>query len=58
MQAKKKPIEELVLSADQVDMKPHNKVIKVEDPAPRKAGITVDSVDTLIAKLKTEAAVI
>jgi hypothetical protein len=32
--------------------------VGIEEPAARKAGIIVDSVDTLINKLKNEAAVI
>jgi hypothetical protein len=34
------------------------RVVEVVEPAARKAGIKVDSVDTLIAKLKNEAGVI
>ena len=41
-----------------VDIAPRNVVLKVEDPPVRKAGIIVDSVDSLINKLKNEAAVI
>lgn len=34
------------------------RVVEVTEPAARKAGIKVDSVDTLISKLKNEAGVI
>jgi len=58
MKAKKKPIEVLTPADVGVDFKPRNTVIKVEDPPVRKAGITVDTVDALIDKLKNEAKVI
>ncbi len=41
-----------------IDMAPRNKVLSVEDPPARKGGVVVESVDDLIKKLKTEAAVI
>lgn len=58
MKAKKKPLD--VLSADEigVDFTPKVKVLKVEAPAERKAGIIVGSVDELVDKLKNEAKVI
>jgi electron transfer flavoprotein beta subunit len=58
MKAKKKPIETLTADEIGVDFTPQNIVIKVEDPPVRKAGSMVDSVDTLIDKLKNEAACI
>ena len=57
-QAKKKPIEALTPEQLGVDVKPRNKVLKVEDPPVRKAGIVVDSVGTLFDKLKNEAKVL
>lgn len=58
MKAKKKPIEALTAEDLGVDFEPQNIIIKVEDPPVRKAGIVVDSVDSLIEKLKSEAAVL
>ena len=58
MKAKKKPIDSL--SADElgVDTTPRLKVLKVEEPAARSAGIKVGSVAELVDKLKNEAKVI
>ena len=58
MKAKKKPIDSL--SADElgVNTAPRLKVIKVEEPAARAAGIKVESVAELVDKLKNEAKVI
>lgn len=58
MKAKKKPLE--ILSADElgVDAAPRLSVIKVTEPAARKAGIVVPDVATLVEKLKNEAKVI
>lgn len=59
MKAKKKPLEEIASSAIAgVDFAPQNTVVSVEGPPARKGGIIVDSVDTLINKLKNEAKVI
>jgi len=58
MKAKKKPLEILQTSDLGVDVTPKNIVVRVEDPPVRKAGVVVDSVDTLIDKLRNEAAVI
>ena len=52
MKAKKKPLDTIEAASLGIDLAPKNKVIKVEDPPVRKAGITVDSVDSLIAGLK------
>ncbi len=35
-----------------VTISKHHEVLKVEDPPVREAGIKVDSVDTLVSKLK------
>ena len=58
MKAKKKPIDSL--SADElgVDTTPRLKVVKVEEPAARSAGVKVGSVSELVNKLKNEAKVI
>jgi electron transfer flavoprotein beta subunit len=58
MKARKKPLDTVAVETLNIDIKPRNVVVKVEDPPSRKAGIVVDSVDTLINKLKNEAAVI
>ena len=58
MKAKKKPLDTVEAASLGVDLAPKNKVVKMEEPAARKAGITVDSVDTLISKLKSEAGVL
>lgn len=58
MKAKKKPIEPFDAAAKGVDMAPRIKVLKVEEPAGRKAGIKVPDVATLVDKLKNEAKVI
>jgi len=58
MKAKKKPIEEIAVGDLGVDIAPRNTVTSVEDPPTRQAGITVETVDDLLNKLKTEASVI
>jgi electron transfer flavoprotein beta subunit len=58
MKAKKKPLEEKTAADYGVDVTPRLAVMKTTEPAVRKAGIKVASVDELIAKLKDEAGVI
>ena len=58
MKARKKPIETLKPADLGVDPAPRLKVLKVIEPAKRKAGVKVGSVAELVAKLKTEAKVI
>mgnify|MGYP002713090192 FL=1 len=58
MKAKKKPLEEKTAADYGVDVTPRLKVVKTAEPAGRKAGVKVSSVDELIAKLKDEAGVI
>jgi len=58
MKAKKKPIEELTPAALGVDVAPKVKVLRVDPPPVRKAGVKVPDVPTLVEKLKTEAKVI
>src|SRR5438445_8060701 len=58
MKAKKKPIEVLAPDALGVDVTPRLRVLKVEEPPKRKAGIKVKTVAELIDKLKHEAGVI
>ena len=57
-QAKKKPIEVLTAEETGIDFTPRNKVVKVEEPSTRKAGIFVETSEELIDKLKNEASVI
>ena len=58
MKAKTKPLA-LKTPADYgVDVAPRLTVVKTVEPAGRKAGVKVGSVDELIAKLKDEAGVI
>lgn len=58
MKAKKKPVE--VLSPEQlgVTLKQHLQLVEVNEPAPRKAGVKVGSVQELVEKLRNEAKVI
>jgi electron transfer flavoprotein beta subunit len=58
MKAKKKPIEALTPDALGVDPSPRLKVLKVVEPAKRKAGAKVKSVAELVDKLRNEAKVI
>jgi electron transfer flavoprotein beta subunit len=58
MKAKKKPMEVLEPSALGVDYKPRLSIVKVSEPAKRKGGIKVKTVDELVDKLKNEAKVI
>lgn len=58
MKAKKKPLEILAADSFGVNLQSQVKVLKVTAPAVRQAGVMVDSVDTLVAKLKQEAKVI
>ena len=58
MKAKKKPLEVLKPEALGVDVTPRLKVLKVEEPPKRSAGVKVADVKELVAKLKNEARVI
>lgn len=58
MKARKKPLEELPLSALGLDIAPRLKVVRTTEPSQRCAGARVASVDELIEKLKNEAGVI
>ena len=58
MKAKSKPLEELTPSGLGVDVTPKITVTKLSMPPPRKAGIKVPDVATLVTKLKTEAKVV
>lgn len=58
MKAKKKPVETLALADTGVDAKPRLTVISMAEPAARKGGATVKSVDELLDKLKNQSAVL
>lgn len=58
MKAKKKPLDEKTPADYGVDVSPRLTVLKTSEPATRKAGVKVGSVDELVAKLKDEAGVI
>lgn len=58
MKAKKKPLDTLTPDELNVDVAPRVKLLGVEPPAERQAGIKVESVAELVDKLKNEAKVI
>ncbi len=58
MKAKKKPLEETTPDALGVAAASRTKLVKLEKPAGRKAGVKVKTVDELIAKLRDEAKVL
>lgn len=58
MKAKKKPLDMKKPEDYGVDIAPRLKVLKIAEPATRKAGIKVASVAELVQKLKTEAGVL
>jgi electron transfer flavoprotein beta subunit len=58
MKAKKKPLDIVPVADTGVDITPHLKTLKVEEPATRKAGVKVGSVSELVEKLRNEAKVI
>lgn len=58
MKAKKKKVDTMSAEELGVDLEPHNEVLEIFEPPPRKEGITVDSVDALVDKLRNEAKVL
>jgi electron transfer flavoprotein beta subunit len=58
MKAKNKPLEVKKPADLGVNIAPRLKVLKIAEPASRKAGVKVGSVAELVAKLKTEAGVL
>jgi electron transfer flavoprotein beta subunit len=58
MKAKKKKIETIDAESLGLDLTPRIVTVECNDPPTRAAGITVDSVDTLVDKLKNEAGVL
>lgn len=57
MKAKKKPMDAKTAADYGVDVTPRLTILKTTEPAARKAGIIVGSVDELVAKLKEAGAV-
>ncbi|WP_175857510.1 electron transfer flavoprotein subunit beta/FixA family protein [Burkholderia anthina] len=58
MKAKKKPLENVKPEDLGVDVTPRLKVLRVNEPPKRAAGVKVPDVKTLVEKLKTEAKVL
>lgn len=58
LKARSKPLEETSPERLGVDVTPRLKVLRTEEPAARKPGIKVNSVDELIARLRDEARVV
>ena len=58
MKAKKKPLEDMALAGLGVGAASRTKVLKLEPPAQRKAGVRVKTVDELVDRLKNDAKVI
>ena len=58
MKAKKKPLDTKKPDDFGVDIAPRLKVLKIAEPASRKAGVKVGSVAELVQKLKAEAGVL
>ena len=58
MKARKKPIETLTPEELGVTVEPRLKTLRVQEPPQRPAGVKVDSIATLLARLKNEAKVI
>jgi electron transfer flavoprotein beta subunit len=58
MKAKKKSLDTITPADFGVDISPSLKVLKVQEPAARSAGIKVETVEELVDKLKNEAKVI
>ena len=57
MKAKKKPLDEKTAADYGVDVTPRLTVVKTSEPAARKAGVIVGSVDELVEKLKEAGAI-
>jgi electron transfer flavoprotein beta subunit len=52
MKARKKPIDKKTPEELGVDINPHFKILSVEEPPVRQAGVKVKSVEELVSKLK------
>lgn len=58
MKAKKKPLQRKAVAEYGVDVAPRLRVLKVEEPAVRQAGVKLSSVSDLVSKLKSESGVL
>ncbi|EGR29944.1 hypothetical protein IMG5_145350 [Ichthyophthirius multifiliis] len=58
MKANKKPVEEIKLDSLGVDLKTGFEILKTESPQVRQGGLILDSVDSLIDKLKNEVKIL
>jgi len=58
MKAKKKPLEVIAVADLGIDISPRTRIVAVEPPASRQAGVKVADVAALVDKLKNEAKVI
>ena len=58
MKAKKKPINQIQIDELNLEIEQRLEILKVEEPAIRKSGIMLKTVDELVDKLKNEAKVI
>jgi electron transfer flavoprotein beta subunit len=58
MRARKKPMEEITLADLNVNVASRTRVLALEPPPKRKAGVKVSSVEELVERLKNEAKVI
>ena len=58
MKAKKKPINQIQIDELNLEIEQRLEILKVEEPAKRKSGIMLKTVDELVDKLKNEAKVI
>lgn len=58
MRAKKKPLDVVLAAECGVDLASPLRVLRVDAPAPRKSGVKVSDVQTLVDKLRQEAKVI
>ena len=58
MMARKKPIETISATELRVNLDAHLKLIQVSEPAVRKAGIKVDSVEELLKKLRSHEGIL
>lgn len=58
MKARQKPMEILTAETLNVDLTPHLQTLHITEPPPRKPGLKVEDVDTLLDKLQYEAKVI
>lgn len=56
--ARKKPVEDIELASLGLDTASRIRILSVEEPPARKAGVMVASVDELVERLKNEAHVI